>query len=88
MWVTKKDIKELGGRYAEKTKTIDELFSDSLRKERAKLPIEERMHRVEYDVCVDSRMTFINSFWIRRTSTVAWLSLLLNIILGIILWLK
>ena len=86
MFVTKKDIKELGGRYAEKCKTIDDLFSDSLREERQKLSMEERIHAVEYDVCVDSRMTFINSYWIRRTSTVAWLSLIMNLALLFIIW--
>lgn len=88
MWVTKKDIRELGGRYAEKCKTIDEFFSDSIREEQAKKTVEERLHRLEYDICVDSRMTFIDSYWIRRTSTVAWLSLLLNVVMGFIVWLK
>lgn len=87
MWVTKKDIHELGGRYAEKCKTIDEYFSDELREEQAKKTTEERLHNLEYDICVDSRMTFINSYWIRRTSTVAWLSLILNIIMALVLWL-
>lgn len=88
MWLTKKDIRELGGRYAERCKTIDDFFSDSLREEQEKKPVEERLHALEYDISIDSRMTFINSYWIRRTSAVAWISLLLNLVFIIVLLIR